>query len=421
MRNRISASKRHALRAATLSAIAVALAAITTNPVHAGPALVFEVETSRILHADNPDTAWYPASLTKLMTAYMVFDALKRESLTGRAEFIVSPHANAQPKMRVGLGAGKLITVNEALAGLIIHSANDLAVALAEAVSGSEDEFVADMNEMAVKLGMVRTRFANANGLPKDGQVTTARDMAILARALLRDFPQWNYLYAEESAQVGRKTVTTHNEVLRNFDGADGMKTGFTCGAGYNLVASATRDGRRIIAVVLGETSGRARTTRAQDLLEKAFAAPRAAADSALIDPAPLNGEMLVDMPLIVTPGRAANFIKVRNCWPEPSVGAVTVADGANGSAEAVAAQPSDPGSTSRVAEVVPPAPPVRPQTPPAPSAEKAKGDITSTKRKADAKIKTDGVKTDGNKPAVAKAKADGPKPKADASKPENR
>jgi len=421
MRNRIFALNHRALRAAALSAIAVALAVMTTKPVHAGPALVFEVETSRILHADNPDTAWYPASLTKLMTAYMVFDALKRESLTGRAEFIISPHANAQPKMRVGLGAGKLITVNEALAGLIIHSANDLAVALAEAVSGSEDEFVADMNEMAVKLGMVRTRFANANGLPKDGQVTTARDMAILARALLRDFPQWNHLYAEESAQVGRKTVTTHNEVLRNFDGADGMKTGFTCGAGYNLVASATRDGRRIIAVVLGETSGRARTTRAQDLLEKAFAAPRAAADSAVIDTAPINGEMLVDMPLIVTPERAANFIKVRNCWPEPPPGTVTVAaiDGANGSAEAVTAKSSEPGSASRVVEVVPPAPPVRPPTPPAPSAGKAKGDTMSTKPKADAKIRTDGVKADGNKPAAAKS--DGTKPKADTSKSENR
>jgi D-alanyl-D-alanine carboxypeptidase len=420
MRNRISATKCHALRAAALSTIAVVLAVMTTKPVHAGPALVFEVETSRILHADNPDTAWFPASLTKLMTAYMVFDALKRESLTGRAELIISPHANAQPKMRVGLGAGKLITVNEALAGLIIHSANDLAVALAEAVSGSEDEFVADMNEMAVKLGMVRTRFANANGLPKDGQVTTARDMAILARALLREFPQWNYLYAEDSAQVGRKTVTTHNEVLRNFDGADGMKTGFTCGAGYNLVASATRDGRRIIAVVLGETSGRARTTRAQDLLEKAFAAPHAAADSSLIDPTPLNGEMLVDVPLIVTPERAANFIKVRKCWPEPPAGAVTVAtiDAASGSAEAVAAQPSEPGTASRVAEVVPPAPPVRPQTPPAPSAEKAKADTSSTKRKADAKIKTERVKADGTK---SKAKADGPKPKADASKSANR
>ncbi|MBX9925904.1 MAG: D-alanyl-D-alanine carboxypeptidase, partial [Hyphomicrobiaceae bacterium] len=274
------------------SALLLVLVPLLTlsSAVRAGPALVFDVETSRIVYAENVDTPWYPASLTKLMTAYMVFDALKRDAITGDAELVISPQANAQPKMRVGLGAGKRITVKEALAGLIIKSANDLAFALAEAVSGSEDDFVADMNEMAVKLGMVRTRFANSNGLPKDGQVTTARDMAILARALLRDFPQWKYLYAEEEAQVGSKTVRSHNDVLKNFDGADGMKTGFTCGAGYNVVASATRGGRKIIAVVLGEKSNRARTTRAEDLMEQAFASPRPAPTAPIIDAPPLNG-----------------------------------------------------------------------------------------------------------------------------------
>ncbi len=338
-----------------------------TGTVRAGPALVFDLETSRIVHGENEDTPWYPASLTKLMTAYMVFDALKRDAITGEAELVISPLANAQPKMRVGLGAGKRITVKEALAGLIIKSANDLAYALAETVSGTEDEFVAEMNQMAVKLGMVRTRFANSNGLPKEGQTTTARDMAILARALLRDFPQWKYLYAEAEAQVGNRTVRTHNDVLKNFDGADGMKTGFTCGAGYNVVASATRNGRKIIAVVLGEKSNRARTTRAEELLERAFASSRPTAEAAVIDAPTFNGEMLVDVALIATPDRAANFLKMRHCWPEPNasetgstVAATLDADTVGAASTAVRAS-ALAGVDPKVSQVVPPAPRVQP------------------------------------------------------------
>jgi D-alanyl-D-alanine carboxypeptidase len=302
-----------------LAAFAVALATtFAAVPVRAaGPALVFDVETSRILYAEAPDQPWYPASLTKLMTAYMVFDALEREAVTAKAQIVISLRANAQPKTRVGLGGGKRITVGEALAGLVIHSANDLAMALAEAVSGTEEDFVAEMNEMAFKLGMLHTRFANSNGLPGEGQATTARDMAILARALLRDFPQWNYLYAEESEQVGHKTVSTHNDVLKNFDGGDGMKTGFTCGAGYNVVASATRGGRRIVAVVLGDRTSRARTSRAEDLLEKAFQTRRGGPEGAsLIDPEPVSGEALIDAPHFSLARPAFELMKIRNCWP---------------------------------------------------------------------------------------------------------
>lgn len=356
----------HLTAAASLVA---ALLAASTNKSSAGPALVFEFETSRILAAENEDAAWYPASLTKLMTAYLVFVALKQDDISPDALLIISPHANAQPAMRVGLGAGKRITVREALAGLIIRSANDLAVALAEAVSGSEDEFVADMNEMATKLGMVRTRFANANGLPKEGQVTTARDMAILTRAILRDFPEWATLFAVAEAKVGTRTVHTHNDLLLGFEGADGMKTGFTCGAGYNIVASATRGGRKVIAVVLGERNNAARKTKAENLLEQAFSGPTAPPDARLIDPTPLNGEMLTDMSLIAEPARAANFQKIRNCWPDPPVAPVealasgTVAPAATEGQAVAAGEQTEAIPPPRVAQIIP-APPVRPKPP---------------------------------------------------------
>lgn len=320
------------------AAVAITCGPLAVRPAEAGPALVFEVDTSRVLFAEDADAPWYPASLTKLMTAYMVFDALQKESVTSKAEIVISARANAQPKTRVGLGAGKRVTVGEALSGLIIHSANDLAMALAEAVSGTEDDFVAEMNEMAIKLGMLHTRFANSNGLPAEGQATTARDMAILARALLRDFPQWRYLYSEESAQVGTRTVTTHNDVLKKFDGADGMKTGFTCGAGYNVVASATRGGRRIVAVVLGEPSNRARTTRAEDLLEKAFGMPQAKSDAPLIDPDPVSGEELVDVAHYVPARHAADHMKIRKCFPQPAPQTVVAASGEAAAVAAAAA-----------------------------------------------------------------------------------
>ena len=274
------------LIAATLLAASAGLPDIAT----AAPALVFDAADGHVLYAEDADASWYPASLTKLMTAYVVFDMLKRGEVTPASEFVISPHANAQPKSRLGLGAGKRITVENALHALIIHSANDIAVALAEAVSGSEDEFVEEMNATAIKLGMLHTQFANANGLPKEGQATTARDMGLLARAIIKQFPEWLPVFAKSSAEIGHRTIATHNRLLDHFDGADGMKTGFTCGAGYNIVASATRNGRKIVAVVLGEQSGGARSARAMKLLEAGFAtAPGTGIDAARIEPEPRN------------------------------------------------------------------------------------------------------------------------------------
>lgn len=361
---RVKRVRRNTGNGGHLAAVILAIVsfALTSRQVSAGPALLFEADTSRIIFAEKPDQPWYPASLTKLMTAYVVFAALKRDKIDPKAELGISPRANAQPPSRVGLGAGKFVSIEEALAGLIIQSGNDLAFALAEAVSGSEAEFVAEMNETALRLGMVSTRFINPSGLPGEGQGTTARDMGILAQALLRDFPEWAYLYALKTATVGPRTVGSHNEVLATFEGADGMKTGFTCGAGYNVVASATRDGRRIIAVVLGERSSPARAVRAERLLGFGFAAtPRPGPEAETIDRVPVHGEALVDVALFDQPRLASESQQIRNCWPpgkappRPVViatappSAATDADGeAEGAADAKAeANSGKPGATA--------------------------------------------------------------------------
>lgn len=281
-----------------------------------GPALVFDAKDGRVLLAENADTPWYPASLTKLMTAYVMFDLLKRGEATLTSEFVISPYANSQPKSRAGVGAGKRINVKDALNGLMVQSANDLAVALAEAVAGSESEFVEEMNQTALRLGMVRTQFVNPHGLPKEGQATTARDMGLLARALIRDFPEWLPLDAMTDTQIGRRTFHTHNKLLDNFDGADGMKTGFTCGAGYNIVASATRGNRKIVAVVLGDRNGGERSVRAMKLLEAGFATqPGQMIDTKTLEPEPVSGEELLDVAMFTPAQNVSEQRPIKNCF----------------------------------------------------------------------------------------------------------
>ena len=205
------------------------------------------------------------------MTAYLTFEALKAGKITGETKIPVSEAANAQPPSKVGLPVGASMPVDLALKALIIKSANDVAVMLAEAVSGTEAEFVAKMNATAKRLGMTRTVFVNPNGLPAPEQVTTARDLGKLSRAVLKDYPEHAALWAMADMRIGRRRLGTHNGLLKTYGGADGLKTGFTCDSGYNVVASASRDGRRLMAIVLGESSGRDRTIRAQSLLEHGF------------------------------------------------------------------------------------------------------------------------------------------------------
>jgi D-alanyl-D-alanine carboxypeptidase len=240
--------------------------------VDAGPALLFDAADGRVLYAEDQDDQWHPASLTKIMTAYVVFEALRDGPLTLDTTITCSQLASSQPPTRVGMVPGAKMTVKQALQALILHSANDVAVMLGEAVEGTNDAFVERMNATAAKLGMTRTKFMNAKGLPHEDQVTTARDLARLASAVLRDYPEHAALWSTLDVHIGRRHFGTYNGLLVNYAGADGMKTGFTCDSGYNVVASATRSGQKLIAVVLGEATSGRRTVRASSLLEHGFA-----------------------------------------------------------------------------------------------------------------------------------------------------
>lgn len=284
------------------------------TPVLAGPALVYDATTRQVLYAEHADHPWYPASLAKLMTAYLVFEAWKAGKAEPTTKLTISAKANSRPKMRLGLGTGKVLTYEEAMAALILHSANDIAVALAEAVAGSEAAFVEQMNAATTQLGMTSTHFINANGLPGEGQYTTARDLAILTNVILQQFPERAGLFSMHVAPVGGRTVATHNPVLLRLPGGDGMKTGFTCSAGYNIVASATRDGHRLVAVVLGEQSSAKREARTNALLESGFRT---------MEPSPESTPMLLDtLPVEAFDAeqvRGLNLAKrFKDCLPPP-------------------------------------------------------------------------------------------------------
>jgi len=249
----------------------VGIALLAPSIATASPALVFEPYNGTVFYAEDPDAPWFPASLTKLMTAYVTFHALKNGEVTPETKVICSKNAAQQAPTKLGLPVGKHIDLETAVKVIIVKSANDVAVMLAEAVAGSEEAFVARMNEAAKRLGMTSTQFANPHGLPNEHQYTTARDLARLARALIIEFPEHADIFAQTHVQVGEKQLRTHNGLLRTFAGADGMKTGFICDSGFNIVVSATRDGRKLVAVVLGEPSTRVRNVRAAQLLENGF------------------------------------------------------------------------------------------------------------------------------------------------------
>ena len=255
----------------TILASAVLAAALSLSPAAAGPALLFDASDGKVLYAEDADNQWHPASLTKIMTAYLTFEAIKQGKLTLESKITCSEIASIQGPTKVGLPPGASITIETALAALIVKSANDVAVMLAEAVAGTHEAFVAQMNDAAARLGMTRTRFANANGLPAPEQITTARDLAKLSAAVVRDYPEYAHMWSMLDVKVGKRHLRSHNGLLTNYAGADGLKTGFICDSGFNVVASATRDGRKMIAVVLGEPTGGERTVRAANLLEHGF------------------------------------------------------------------------------------------------------------------------------------------------------
>ena len=239
-------------------------------------AIVVDAESGEVLFARHADSRRYPASITKVMTLYMAFDALSEGRVKLDDVLTVSPHAASQPPSKLGLAAGQTITLDDAMRATAVRSANDMAVTLAEHISGSEARFTAQMTLKARELGMTQTRYVNANGLPDARQLTSARDLAILARAIMRDYPQYyRYFGLNDWAYNGRDYRNT-NGLLRGGNGYDGMKTGYTNASGYNLAASAVRDGRRIITIVLGGRSTASRNAHVAALMDTAFEVERA-------------------------------------------------------------------------------------------------------------------------------------------------
>ena len=254
--------------------IAILIAAMMTQTTPASAryaSLVVDGETGMELYSRNADTRRYPASLTKIMTLYMTFDALKTGKWTLNTRLKVSRRASRQPQTRLGLKRGKTIKVRDAILALITRSANDVATVIGENFAGTELRFAAKMTSRARKLGMTRTTFRNASGLPNKGQVSTARDMVKLAKAIQRDFPQYyRYFKTKEFKFAGRK-FKNHNRLLGRYAGTEGIKTGYTNASGYNLVASVKRDGRHLIGVVFGGKTGARRDRHMIRLLDRGF------------------------------------------------------------------------------------------------------------------------------------------------------
>lgn len=254
-----------------LSFAAGASLLVGTDRASAEAQLLIEASTGKVLHAENATYPWYPASVTKLMTTYTTLRAVKEGRISFNTLLTLSRNAAAQQPTKMGFKIGTTVTVDNALKMLLVKSANDIAVAIAEGVGGSIAGFADMMNANARRLGMSQSNFVNPNGLPAENHVTSARDLAILARALIREFPEYDSYWHISSIRYGNRIMHNYNSLIDRYPGADGMKTGFICASGYNVVASATRNGRRLIAVVLGAWSGAVRAQKAAQLLERGF------------------------------------------------------------------------------------------------------------------------------------------------------
>jgi len=236
-------------------------------------AILIVAESGEVLHARHADQLRHPASLTKLMTLYLAFEDIRAGDIGFGDQLRVSAHAASQPAVKLGLEEGETIRLLDALKAVIVRSANDAAVVLAERLGGDEDNFARRMNTTARTLGMTRTRFTNASGLPDTNQVTTVRDIARLAIALRTDFPEYYALFQVRRLAWNGRVIGSHNAILDMVDGADGLKTGYIDASGYNLAASATRDGTGLVAIVMGGPSAQIRDAHTALLLERGFEA----------------------------------------------------------------------------------------------------------------------------------------------------
>lgn len=260
-----------AVRRLAIALVAIFIFAAAPHRAVAAPSIVVDLRTGKVLSQEQAFDRWYPASLTKLMTVYTAFREIEAGRISLSSPVKVSKNALAEPPSKMGFPVGTILNVDNAIKILMVKSANDIATALAESVAGSEAAFVARMNENARSLGMNDTNFVNAHGLHDTRQYSTARDLAVLALAIRKQFPKYDAYFDIPAIKVGKRRLSNHNPLLARFDGTTGMKTGFLCASGLNIVVTAKRGFRELVAVVLGGTTGKERSVRAAKLLTEGF------------------------------------------------------------------------------------------------------------------------------------------------------
>lgn len=293
----ISKSLKIWFATAAISGLALAGA---LSPALANPSIAVDVASGKVYSAQDPFQRWYPASLTKMMTAYVTFRALQAGQMTLESPVRMTVNASKEPPSKMGYRPGSVMTLDTALKIMLVKSANDVAVAVAEAVGGTESAFVQRMNSEAQRIGMSGSHFANPNGLHDPNNYSTAHDLAVLGVQLRREFPQYAHYFGTEAIDTGdgKKPQANYNILLGRFDGADGMKTGFVCASGFNLASSATRQGRTILAVVLGADRQEVRAVQAAQLMTDAFRSNGAGAPTlgGMVPPASSAVNQAVDM-----------------------------------------------------------------------------------------------------------------------------
>lgn len=277
-------------RPRALFATLLALAAAGGTAYAQTPTLVVDAASGRVLQAENATDPWYPASITKLMTTYVALDMVRRGQVRMDSLLTMTERAASMPPSKIGLRPGLTLTLDNALKIIMVKSANDVATMIGENLGGSVEGFAGLMNQASRRLGMRESRWYNPSGLPDNRQQTSARDMAILARALLTEFPEHQDLFHIGAVQLGRVVMRNHNGLIGRYPGADGMKTGFICAGGFNVVSTATRGGRRLITVVMGYPSARERDLKAADLFDANFNSSGWGAQT--LDSLPLSAQM---------------------------------------------------------------------------------------------------------------------------------
>jgi len=240
--------------------------ALMVQQAYAIPRLLIDTQTGEVLYDEDAGVPWHPASLTKMMTAYVAFAAIQAGRVTLETPVKISRNAWNQAPAKSGLDVGATVTMKDALYIMLVKSANDMSIAIAETVSGNTKEFVGEMNKMADAMGLTATHFVNPHGLHAEGQISTARDLAMLGLYIRRDFPQYLPIFQTEKVRIGASVLESNNGLLEHFAGTTGMKTGYICASGLNIVATVERSGRSLLAVVLGGSSARERNEMAAEM-----------------------------------------------------------------------------------------------------------------------------------------------------------